>query len=354
MRQVLVRIPWEGIPWGNGHIPLFGVGVLLVVWILFGVLALRSMAKVAGRWTWPDPMSAIVWTVVAAAIVQAPQFGPRMAPQGIPIFGYGFMLLLALSSAIILAEVRARKAGFAPDMIMDLATALFIPGIIGARLFYLIQHGDKVFAGKQGPVELLFAAINLSEGGLVLYGGVIAGAVAYFVFCAVKKLPPLGIADVITPSICLGVGFGRIGCLLNGCCFGDRCELPWGIVFPHASVPFFALVQRGFLSPDALATPPLHPTQIYSAIDGFLTCALAVWYTRYRRVPGDVFGLALLIAPATRFLIEFLRGDEYGQLGTSLTIAQWISMGLFACGLGLQVYLARAAANTPKLQPVLS
>ncbi len=69
------------------------------------------------------------------------------------------------------------------------------------------------------------ATVNLSEGGLVLYGGIIAGTVAYFVFCAIKRLPPLGVADVITPSVCIGVGFGRIGCLLNGCCFGDRCEL---------------------------------------------------------------------------------------------------------------------------------
>lgn len=354
MRQVLFRIPWEGIPWGAGHIPLFGVGLVLVAWILFGAWALRDLAKATGKWTWPDPMSAIMWTVIAVAIFQAPQFGPRIAPEGIPLFGYGVMMVLGLLSAIFLAEWRARQAGFDREMIWDLATSLFIPGIIGARLFYLIQHGDKVFVGKKNLGEVLFAAVNLTEGGLVLYGGIIAGAVAYFVFCAIKKLPPLGIADVITPSVGLGVGFGRLGCLLNGCCFGDRCELPWGIVFPHDSVPFFALVQRGFLSPDALSTPALHPTQIYSALDGFFTAGLALWYTRYRRVPGDVFGLALLISPATRFLIEFLRGDEYGQLGTSLTIAQWISMGLFAIGLVLQLYLARVAAQKPKLQPVVS
>jgi phosphatidylglycerol---prolipoprotein diacylglyceryl transferase len=352
MRQVLFRIPWEGIPWGAGHIPLFGAGVLLVLWVLFGAWGLRALAKDAGKWMWPDPTSMILWAAIAGAIYQAPQFGPKIAPEGIPLFGYGVMLLLGLVSAVFLAESRARKAGYAPEMIWDLATSTFIPGILGARIFYLVQHGDKVFHAKQTVPEMLFAAVNLSEGGLVLYGGIIAGTVAYFVFCYLKNLPPLGVADIITPSICLGVGFGRIGCLLNGCCFGDACDLPWGIVFPHNSVPFSVLVQRGFLSPDASATPPLHPTQIYSALDGFLTAGLALWYTRYRRVPGDVFGLALLIAPTTRFLIEFLRGDEYGQLGTSLTISQWISMGLLAIGLGLQVYLNQRAKTV--MQPTAS
>src|SRR5690606_42000850 len=68
-------------------------------------------------------------------------------------------------------------------------------------------------------------------------------------------------------AVFIGVGFGRIGCLLNGCCFGDRCELPWGIQFPAGSVPFDVLVSRGFLTPDVMATFPLHPTQIYSSID---------------------------------------------------------------------------------------
>ncbi len=346
MRQVLFRIPWDGIPWGAGHVPLFGFGLFLVLWILAAIWGLMAAYRAEGKWVWPDLTAMVMWVAVAGGIVQAPHFGRQIAPLGIPIFGYGMMLLLGLLSAIVLAEFRARKAGYSPEMIWDLATTIFIPGIIGARVYYLVQHGNQVFAGKQGLPAILFAAVNLSEGGLVLYGGIIAGALAYFWFCHHRKLPPLGIADIITPSVCLGVGFGRIGCLLNGCCFGDRCDLPWGIVFPHDSVPFLALVQRGFLAPDALASPPLHPTQIYSSIDGFLTAGLTLWYTRYRRVPGDVFGLALLISSATRFLIEFLRGDE-GAFWLNLTTAQLISLGLFAIGIVLQVYLGRKAEGLP-------
>jgi len=344
MRQVLYDIPWDGIPIGDFRLPIFGWGLLLLVWIAYGAWGLWEKRKETGRWTFPDLFPAAMWCAVAAVIVQAPMIGPRIRPQGAPIFGYGLMLLIGFASAIWLANVRAKRARLPPETIWDLAFFLFIGGIVGARAFYLVQYHHEVFADKHTLPEILFAVVNLSNGGIVLYGGLIAGAAAYFTFCYVNKLPPLTLADVITPSVFVGIGFGRIGCLLNGCCFGDRCDLPWAIVFPAASVPWGALVMRGFLPPDAPYSPPLHPTQIYSSIDGFLIAGLTLWYSRHRRRPGDVLALALMISSVTRFLIEFVRGDEYGQWGTSLTISQLISIALFATGVGLQVYLWRTPA----------
>jgi phosphatidylglycerol:prolipoprotein diacylglycerol transferase len=350
MRQVLFRIPWDGIPLGGITVPLFGLGLLLLIWLGVGAKALYDERRLSGKWRFPDAVSAILWCVIAAAIFQAPIFGPRLAPQGIPIFGYGAMLLVGLVAAVKLAEYRAKQAGFAPELVWDLAVWLFIPGIIGGRVFYLIEHGGQAFANKQGFGQHIIAAINLSEGGLVLYGALIGGAIAHFTFCAVRKLSALEWADIITPSIFIGVGFGRLGCLMNGCCYGDRCDLPWAIVFPAKSVPTETLINRGFLPPDAPHSPPLHPSQIYSAIDGFLLAGLTLWYSRYRRQPGDVLGLALLLTPTTRFLIEFVRGDEFGQWGTSLTISQIISLIVFAIGLGLQGYLARAPVGATVAQ----
>lgn len=339
MYPVLYRIPWDGIPLGGGRLPIFGWGVLLVLWVLVAAWSQRALIQQAGRWVWPDVATLVLWIVVAAVIVQAPVFGARMAPEGMPINGYGTMLLIGLLAAIRLAERRARAAGLSGELIWDLAVSIFIPGIIGARLFYLVQYHQRVYAGAKSPVEYLIATINLTEGGIVLYGGLVAGAIAYLTFCALRKLPPLTLADIITPSVFVGIGFGRIGCLLFGCCFGDACDLPWAITFPRDSVPYMALVERGFLAPDAPLPPPLHPTQIYSAIDGFLIAGLTLWYHRFRKAPGDVFSLGLILSSATRFCIEFLRGDEYGQWGTALTIAQWISVGLFLIGIGLQVWL---------------
>lgn len=341
MRQVLFRIPWDGIPWGTFRVPVFGVGLLLCFWVGFGVWTLWQTRQKVGRWVAPDVFSASLWFAVALALVWAPTYGPRIAPDGVPLFGYGAMLLLGLVAAVVLAERRARHAGFSPEMIWDLAVWLFLAGIAGARLFYIVQYASLVYAGRKTAGEIVWATFNLSEGGIVLYGAVVGGAIAHFLFCHLRKLPALEVADLITPSIFLGIGFGRLGCLLNGCCYGDACELPWCFGFPAGSVPWQALVHRGFLPPDAPQTPPLHPTQLYSALDGFLLAGLTLWYTRFRRVPGDVLGLGLLIAPVTRFLIEYVRGDEFGQWGTSLTISQWISLGLLAVGLGFQVYLAR-------------
>ncbi|MDZ4689644.1 MAG: prolipoprotein diacylglyceryl transferase [Planctomycetaceae bacterium] len=354
MRPILFEIPWDGIPIGDGKLPMFGFGVLFWLWLAAGLTVYAIVARIPASEKGPrvDLMSIGFWLAIGIAIVQAPVFGPRLRPDGAPVFGYGVMMLIGLVCAVWLANKRAEREGLPPDIIWDLAFWLFLPGIIGARLFYLVQYHHEVFGRTRNFGEALFAAINLAGGGIVLYGGLIAGAVSYFVFCHLRQLRPLQLGDIITPSVFVGIGFGRLGCLLYGCCYGDKCDLPWAIVFPAESVPVQALIFRGFLPPDAVASPPLHPTQIYSSLDGFFIAALTLWYHRYRRVPGDVFGLALLISPLTRFLIEFVRGDEFGQWGTTLTISQWISLGLFATGVAFQVYLARVAAGKPTTLPL--
>jgi phosphatidylglycerol:prolipoprotein diacylglycerol transferase len=217
---------------------------------------------------------------------------------------------------------------------------ILLPGILGGRLAYLFQYSDKVFTGK-GGAEWLFAAVNLSEGGLVLMGAMVGGGVGFFAFCHRRKINPLKLADVVVPSAFIGVGFGRIGCLLNGCCFGDACSLPWAITFPNGSVPFGVMAYRGFIDPAAAATMPVHPTQIYSSINAFILAFVTATYFYRRRHVGDVFALALILYPITRFTIEFLRNDEFGQLGTGLTISQIYSLVMCAAGIGLYAWLNR-------------
>ena len=219
---------------------------------------------------------------------------------------------------------------------------LFVSGLAGARAFYLVQYRDRVFKDVHSPGEFLVTVLNLSSGGIVLYGGLLAAAVGFFVFCAVNRVRPLALLDIITPSIFLGIGFGRIGCFLNGCCYGDESDLPWAVRFPQQSAAFDALVEKNMLDPEALWTPYLHPTQIYSAIDGFVLAALTAWYFSRRRRNGEVFAIGLTIYPITRFLIEFIRGDEPGIVG--FTISQWISMAMFAVAIGYMIFLSRRPA----------
>ncbi|ODA27952.1 prolipoprotein diacylglyceryl transferase [Planctopirus hydrillae] len=339
MLQVLFRIPWDHLTIGGVEIPTFGLGIVLFVWALLGAVIVGHMAW-QGRVSdlLRDPLAVGIWGAAGVAIWMAPTIGPRFAPEGIPFFGYGLMLFIGFTTAVFLATRRAAEQGLPPEKIWDLAVAIFIPGLIGARLFFAVQYPGKVFTGNT-LLENVLSFVNLSQGGIVLFGGLLMGTVAYFVFCYWNRINPLQLADIITPSIFVGVGFGRIGCLLNGCCYGDVCHLPFGIQFPGSSVTYSEFLYRGVISPVELATPWLQPTQIYSAIDGFIIALAAYLYYPYRTRHGAVFGLAVLTYSITRYLIELLRSDEEGQFSTSLTISQWVSLGVGICVCALLVYV---------------
>ena len=353
MRPVLFRIPLDGsLDFGPlGQWPVFGFGLLLGLWLAVGLFVwVRSRRDELSA---SVPGDIVTFFLIGAAIFFAPKIAMRFDPENqhpsIPIFGYGVMMCLGFVSATMLANVRAAKAGFAPETIWDLTFWFLLSGVGGARLFYLIQHGGNVFAKCETAGDYLKAAINLPDGGLVFYGGLILGAAAYGWFCHSRKLPAWKLGDILVPSVFLGIAFGRIGCFLYGCCYGDRCDLPWGVEFPkwmelgkavapdQFSVPFKSQWDRGFITADAATTLRIHPTQLYSAIDGSLLCLLTLAYYPVRGRDGSVITLGLLTYPITRFLIERLRGDEMGQFGTSLTIAQWISIAMFVGGIALAV-----------------
>lgn len=353
MRQILFHIPLDRpLPLGPlGSLPIFGFGLLLVVWVLLGIRHLYGRIKEGRGLESDDLWSAGWWLAISALLMFAPEIGGYLRQHGtppfrdgLPVFGYGFMLFIAVASGGWIAARRAIRHGLSPDKIWDLVFCLFLSGIAGARVFYLVQYRDRVFEHVSSPIDFVIAVVNLSNGGIVLYGGLIAASVAYFVYCNVNHIRPLALLDIITPSIFVGIGFGRIGCFLNGCCYGDQSTLPWAVSFPQDSATFGALVEKGLIQPDALCTPPLHPTQIYSAIDGFVLAALTAWYFSRRRRNGEVFAIGLLIYPITRFLIEFIRGDEPGLFGTRFTISQWISAGMFLVAIGYLTWLSRRPA----------
>lgn len=354
MRQVLFRIvldrPWDLGPLGN--VQIFGLfGLLMLLWGLFGAWLIVARLRQKEAFSYGDWWSIGQWGFVAGVIAVAPKLGEWLRTNGspafqdgLPIFGYGFMLFVAVATGGWWAARRAERERLASEKIWDLAFCLFLSGIAGARLFYLVQYHDRVFQGVTSLPEFVIAVVNLSNGGIVLYGGLIAAAVGFFSFCAVNRIRPLALLDIITPSIFLGIGFGRIGCFLNGCCYGDQTNLPWGVCFPRDSATFGSLVEKKLLDPDALCTPALHPTQIYSAIDGFVLATLTAWYFTRRRRNGEVFAIGLTLYPITRFLIEFIRGDEPGLFGTRFTISQWISAGMFLVAIGYIVFLSRRPA----------
>jgi phosphatidylglycerol---prolipoprotein diacylglyceryl transferase len=343
MRSLLFKLPLDGaISLGPlGELPVFGFGLLLALWaVVCAALVVVHLRR--GR-----PLSELgagtlaVWVVIALAIFQAPRFGQ------LPIFGFGAMLMIAFMAAAHVAGRRLAAEGVAPEVAIDATIWVVFSGVLGARLFYIAQYHQHFFGysplleRERSLAETLVGLINLPDGGLVLYGGFLFTPIAYYIFTRRQGLAPLALADIIITSVFIGLAAGRIGCLLHGCCYGDVCSLPWAISFPPSSAPFRVLVERGLLSAEAVASLPLHPTQVYDAINGLLL-ALFTWsYYPFRRRSGEVLAVGLVAYPINRFLIEILRFDEQGKFGTSLTISQWGSIALVAAAAGFLYWLSR-------------
>jgi phosphatidylglycerol---prolipoprotein diacylglyceryl transferase len=234
MCSELFRIPynWAGVP-------IFGIGLLLAIWAVAGV---GSLALSIRRHGWNGETRSLVplLALTGAAILWL----PKLFPEGLPIRGYGLMVLLGTVCGVALATYRARQVGLNHELIWSLAFWLFIGGILGARLFYVIEYWNQRFR-SDSVATTIFRVLDFPEGGLVIYGALLGGAVATIMFVRKHNLPLLALADLIAPSMLVGLALGRIGCLLNGCCYGGPSTLPWAVTFPPTSPPYLDQVANG-------------------------------------------------------------------------------------------------------------
>jgi len=397
MCSELFRIPveWSGVP-------IFGFGVLLILWAVGGGLWLAISGKRTG-WsaeTWSYLPGLVIGAIAIVAI-------PRVFPAGLPIRGYGVMVLLGACTGLAMATYRARQMGLNPELIFSLAFGMFVCGIVGARLFFVIEYWDSRFKADTWS-ETIFTVLKFTEGGLVVYGSLIGGTLSFFWFVRRHQLPALALADLIAPSLMAGLALGRIGCLLNGCCYGGETDKTWAVTFPQESMIYkeqaangrslglrfsplaadnpqpvvltvdknspaeqaglqpgmklagingvqvtnveeaHALLWEAFMGkmPIEIATAegktfpiptveapqrsrPVHPTQIYSAVNAGLLAWLLWSFYSLRRRDGEVIALMLTIYPISRFLLEEIRIDESPVFGTGLSISQNISIVIF-------------------------
>ncbi len=341
MRQVLIYILLKH-PFAIGErdpvsgVPGFGLTWVLaaacVVWMAVNYARNRAVFLAELK------QSALVW---GGAILASMFVLPAVGLTRLPIFGYGMLVLIGFLSGLWLSRLRAKRIGLDPEILTDLSLWLLITGVVGGRVYHLVEFRETHYVHCKTVLDTLIATVNLTEGGLVLNGALFGGTIGFFVFCYRRKLPALQLIDVIMPGVFFGVGFGRIGCLMNGCCFGDPCDLPWAIQFPRGSVTWDDLVRRGLLTPADQLTMPLHPTQIYSSIDGFMLGTILWNLYPLRARNGQLLGMACMMYACTRFLIEIFRNDteKSSHVGLSLTVAQWNSVGLFVIGTALLVWL---------------
>jgi phosphatidylglycerol:prolipoprotein diacylglycerol transferase len=351
----------------------------------------------------------------------------------IPIYGFGVMLFLAFILCTWLAGRRAAKQGIPAERIQDLAIWLFVGGISGSRLTYFIVEDKEVTMSNFFTMETLKKFFSIWDGGLVLYGSIIGGALsfflAYLVFLRKHGLTFWQLADIVAPSLALGVCLGRIGCLLNGCCYGGvACPDCQAIPYPLAAAPRFVYTEQGYqtaagftlddhthlavvgivekgsaadaaglrngdliieaigkeihdqddldrvlsqgthgrwigewprgqndltltvvrrgddqptqIGPFYPKSIGLYPTQIHESISTFLILLLILAFEPFKRRDGSLMVLFLLVYPIHRFIDEMLRNDtERYALG--MTFSQFVSFGVFACAVGLSVWLWR-------------
>ena len=221
----------------------------------------------------------------------------RIPWLGLPIYGYGMMVLIGFLAGYVFVLRGVKREGISPDRVQDLPVWMVLSGLIGARIFYFIQFYDAEFSGGNW-----LEVFKIWKGGLVFYGGMVLGAVAFLGYCRRYRLPPLPMLDVMAPAMALGLGFGRIGCFLNGCCWGKTCDAGFALAvqFPAGSPPAGA----------DQVSPWVHPTQLYSSANAFLL-ALVLWAVwRRRPAPGTVSGLFLALYGTSRFVLEGIRGDH--------------------------------------------
>jgi len=229
------------------------------------------------------------------------------------IYWYGVLVALGLLAGLWTAGRRAPLSGIRSETVIDLGPWLILGTIVGARSLYVLSYWREGFANR--PLWQLF---NIRGGGLVFYGGLIGASLACILYVRFKKLPLWKIADVLAPSIALGHSFGRIGCLMNGCCYGRACDLPWAVHFPDNHPTQGAGV---------------HPTQIYEAALNLALYAALGWLYRRKKFDGQIFAAYLVLYAVLRTFVEFFRGDYTANyLHGQATPGQVLSIPIFAAG----------------------
>jgi phosphatidylglycerol:prolipoprotein diacylglycerol transferase len=252
------------------------------------------------------------------------------------IRSYGFALAASFLVGIIVATRRGKRYGVAPQIILDLSVFIILAAVVGSRLLFVLFHLDEY----SSPLQF-FA---LWEGGATFFGGLILAIAVSYLFVRYKKLPFLLFADIIAPSIALGVAITRVGCFLSGCCYGKPTQSAFGVLFPQHCPAGQSAAEIG----RAVGVGPvhLHPTQLYSSAAGFVIFAILMLLAPRLQKRGATFGAFLALYSIARFTVDFLRFYEANaHVFFGLTVSQVLSVGLFAVGVYLLVRKTPAASR---------
>lgn len=227
------------------------------------------------------------------------------------IHGYGLMIGIGIIAAYGSAVYRAKRKGLDEDVLDGLAIWAVLSGLLGAKLLFYITSWKEIMADP----SILWKFTD----GFVVYGGIIGGILGGYLYAKRKKISFVKYADLVLPSVALAQGFGRIGCLLAGCCYGLQTDGAFCIVFKDSD-----------FAPNNV---PLLPTQIISSILDFTHFFVLIWIAGKVKKDGVVASLYLIFYSIGRFILEFFRGDLIrGSVGV-LSTSQFISLFILAAGI---------------------
>jgi len=237
------------------------------------------------------------------------------------IYSYGVFICIGFLIGLTFAQKEAKRCNYPPNSISDLAFYLLIGAIIGSRLLYVIENFEYY---SKSPLEI----VMIWQGGLVFFGGLILDIFICVIYLWKHRLPLWETLDIISPSIAIGQGFGRIGCFFAGCCYGKVTTLPWGVTFNNP----LSLAPQGM---------NLHPTQLYSSFLNFVIFFFLLFFQRKKkRFPGQIACFYIILSCISRFIIENFRGDRRVYIIPDiLSEGQLISLILILISLCLMIYL---------------
>jgi phosphatidylglycerol:prolipoprotein diacylglycerol transferase len=267
------------------------------------------------------------------------------------------MLMIGFLLALELAKFLARRAGLDPEIFVNAGLIALVAGVVGARLSHVIENWDVYTNPARSFDANLWDALNIRSGGLTFYGGLILAFPACLAYGLWRKIPiKLGM-DIMAPCIMVGLGIGRIGCFLNGCCYGAECaaDFPLAVRYPAESNPWLDQVAHHQITIAAAHSLPVHPAQLYSTFTALLIAAILVCYFSMRPSPGRVMGLMLILEGATRFLLELLRAEPPVAtiFGHGWSLSMILGVLLFLTGIIMWLSLGGKRSSAPP-EPALA
>ncbi len=299
---------------------------------------------------------------------------------GVPFPSYFVLLVSGFFFATAVGALWARRIGESADVVVDLGLAMLIAGVVGARLLHVVADGyfwDYVHlctdpSKVDWPVERAeclspgyggvwdaarsvchpaaidcFAWAKFWAGGLTYYGGFIGASLAAVRLLHKDGFPFWKAADMAGFAVPLGLGFGRLGCLMAGCCFGATCDLPWAVSFPWRSAASEEQFRDHLLASPRAWSLPVHPTQIYESAACLGIAAIGLlWVHGRKRYDGQVFAAFLAMYAVARALLEVLRRDDRGGL-FGLSTSQLLGFLMLAVAAAIHATRGRRPAPVP-------